>query len=433
MAAELHIGMSLSPTWLSGEAWRRPDSGIEGVYGLDFAADVARRAESAHLDFVFRPDTLHLDRSMIATGPGFGALDPTLLMAALARETTHIGLLTTVSTTFWPPYVVARQLRTLHALSGGRAGWNIVTALDGQRNFGMEAMPEAAARYARAEEFVEVVQKLWASYPAEAVKADRAAGFYADADLVQPAAHRGPCFEVEGPLNLPDPGHGRIPLVQAGASDRGRDFAARVADAIFASAPDREAAASLRADLRARAARQGRDPGAIKVLPGLSLYLAASRAEARDLHAATHARVDRARKLASIREMAGLDLSDWPADRPILSADLPEAPVAPRSRTHAELLRRMILRDSPTPAELLARPEVLASAHWQIIGTVEDAAEEIAQWHRAGAIDGFVALPGGSVDCLHAVLEELVPALAGRGLFRRGYAGRRFLGHLHGA
>ncbi|WP_138466690.1 NtaA/DmoA family FMN-dependent monooxygenase [Poseidonocella sp. HB161398] len=430
MAAQLHIGMSLSPTWLSGEGWRRPDSGVEGLYGADFALDVARRAEAAHLDFVFRPDTLYLDRAMVETGPGFGALDPTLLMAALARETAHIGLLTTVSTTFWPPYVVARQLQSLNWLSGGRAGWNIVTALDGQRNFGMEAMPDAAARYARAEEFVDLVKKLWASYPAEALLADRGTGRYGDAALVQPVSHRGESFAVEGPLNLPDPGYGPMPLVQAGASERGRDFAAAVADAIFASSPDRGVAADLRADLRARAVRQGRAADAIRVLPGLSLYLAGSRAEARDLHAATYARVNRARKLASVREMTGLDLESWPGDRPITAADLPPMPAAPRSRTHAELLRRMILREAPTPDELMTRPEVMASGHWQIVGTPAEAADEIAAWHAAGAIDGVVLLPGGSAGSMHLSLEALVPELAGRGLFRQGYSGRSFRGHL---
>ncbi|VTP91150.1 oxidoreductase [Pseudomonas aeruginosa] len=162
----LHIGMSLAPTWLSGDAWRRPDSNIEGIFGSDFAVDIARRSEAAHLDFVFRPDVSSLPLDVLETGSGFASLDPTVLLAAVARETSRIGLVSTVSTTFYPPYVVARQLQSLHWISNGRAGWNIVTALQGHENFGLDAMPDAEQRYARAAEFTRLVHDLWDSFPA---------------------------------------------------------------------------------------------------------------------------------------------------------------------------------------------------------------------------------------------------------------------------
>ena len=146
----LHIGMSLAPPWLSGDAWRRPDSNIEGIFGSDFAVDIARRSEAAHLDFVFRPDVSSLPLDVLETGSGFASLDPTVLLAAVARETSRIGLVSTVSTTFYPPYVVARQLQSLHWISDGRAGWNIVTALQGHENFGLDAMPDAEQRATRA-------------------------------------------------------------------------------------------------------------------------------------------------------------------------------------------------------------------------------------------------------------------------------------------
>lgn len=153
----LHIGMSLAPTWLSGDAWRRPDSNIEGIFGSDFAVDIARRSEAAHLDFVFRPDVSSLPLDVLETGSGFASLDPTVLLAAVARETSRIGLVSTVSTTFYPPYVVARQLQSLHWISNGRAGWNIVTALQGHENFGLDAMPDAEQRYARAAGAAQVI------------------------------------------------------------------------------------------------------------------------------------------------------------------------------------------------------------------------------------------------------------------------------------
>ncbi|MGI6246259.1 MAG: NtaA/DmoA family FMN-dependent monooxygenase [Pseudochelatococcus sp.] len=428
---KLHIGMSLAPTWLNGDAWRRADSAAEGLFSGDYYVDIAKRAEAVHLDFVFRPDALFLPVEALETGPGFASLDPTVLLAAIARETSHIGLLSTASTAFLPPYVVARQIQSLHWLSNGRAGWNIVTALAGHENFGLEAMPSSEARYERAAEFTEVVRLLWESFPNRALKIDRASGRYADSALVRPVDHAGRHLNVRGPLNLPAFDKVPIPLVQAGASPAGRDFAASVADAVFASTPDRDAALELRQDLRLRAERHGRAAGDIRLLPGLSLYLADTRAQARDLFAATHARTDRAAVLVAIGEALGIDLLRWPVNRPLTMRDLPASPPErPRSRTHAALLRRLVARDAPTLDDLLRRPEGVGSAHWQIVGTVADAVAEIADWAAAGAIDGFIATPGGSVGSMHLALGALVPRLAEAGLFRERYAGATFAGHL---
>ncbi|WP_460273321.1 NtaA/DmoA family FMN-dependent monooxygenase [Celeribacter sp. ULVN23_4] len=427
----LHIGMTLAPTWLSGEGWRRPDSGIEGLLSYDYYIDIARRAEAAKLDFVFRPDVLAVNKALMGQGGGMGGLDPTLLLAAIAHATDRIGLLTTVSTTFYPPYILARMIMSLHWLSKGRAGWNIVTALDGQRNFSLDDMPTPEDRYARAAEVTEIVLKLWASYPRDAILQDRDSGMMVDPELVQPIHHEGVFHRVEGPLGTPNMGGGdyRIPLIQAGASETGRDFAARVADATFASTPDMEAAVELRQDLRRRAKAHGRSEGAVRLMPGLSLYLADTEAEARDLYRATHARADEARKFANILEMTGLDLRDWPKDRRIRTNNLPPPPAKVRSRTHAGLLRRAIERHEPTVGDLLRMPEVMGSAHWQVIGTVGQAVDEVRRWRDAGALDGFILFPGGSVDCMHLCLDALCPALSEAGLLRRDYHGTTFASH----
>ncbi|MCA2376021.1 NtaA/DmoA family FMN-dependent monooxygenase [Agrobacterium genomosp. 3 str. RTP8] len=429
VAAKLHVGMSLAPTWLSGEAWRRADSDISGVFSSDYFVDLAQRAEAAYVDFVFRPDMLFLRTEGLETGGGFASMDPTMLLAAIARETSRVGLLSTVSTTFLPPYVVARQIQSLNWLSNGRAGWNIVTALEGHENFGLKQMPSPQERYERAAEFTQVVRQLWASFPNEALKLDRESGRFADSSLVRPVAHEGLHFSVKGPLNLPAHAS-RIPLVQAGASPEGRDFASSVADAVFASTPDMQAAIELRADLRRRAEGHGRRADEVKLMPGLSIYLASSRKEALELFAETHARANRARAFASIRDMTGLDLSEWPLTRIVTASDLPLPPETPRSRTHANLLRRLIERETLSVADLLQRPEVMGSGHWQIIGTVEDAFETIREWAQASAIDGFVAVPGGSVASMRLVLEQLLPRLGDAGLFRTGYSGHTFADHL---
>lgn len=427
---QLHIGMSLAPTWLSGDGWRHAESNVEGAFGTDFFVDIARRAEAAKLDFVFRPDSLFLNAPIMETSPGFDSLDSTVLMAALARETSHIGLLSTVSTTFMPPYVVARQIMSLHQISNGRAGWNIVTALDGNENFGLADMPSSDERYARAAEFTEVVRKLWQSFPAYALKRDRESGHFADTSLIQPITHQGEYFKVKGPLNLPSYGTVPIPLIQAGASAAGRNFAASVADAVFSATPDMDAAIELRKDLRNHAVMHGRKANDVRLIPGLSLFLAPTRKEAEELFTYTHARTDRARKLVSIKEMTGLDLTDWPEDRPVRAEDLPPAPVKVRSKTHAGLLERLIRREEPVLSDLLRRPEVISAGHWQVIGTVDDAVTNIKRWWEAGAVDGFMTAPGGSSRSMDLALEELMPRLSEAGLLRSEYSGNTFSQHL---
>ncbi|MDO4638007.1 MAG: NtaA/DmoA family FMN-dependent monooxygenase [Lautropia sp.] len=429
--ASLHIGMSLAPTWLAGDAWRGPDSGVEGIFSQAFFLDIARRAEAALADFVFCPDVMALRTDHLSQGAGFASLDPTMLLSALAPQTRHIGLLTTVSTLFFPPYVAARQIQSLNWLSKGRAGWNIVTALEGHGNFGMDSMPSAAERYARAEEFVSVVQQLWQSFPHEALRLDRDSGLFADPAQVRAIDHHGQYLSVQGPLNLPAFGEGRIPFVQAGASPEGRHFAAGVADAVFASTPDREAARRLRHDLRKLAEHQGRQPDAVKLMPGLSLYLAETGSAARQLHADTHGRRDPTRDRKTLHDLLGIDVSDWPLERVVQPDDLPaEGDFVPRSRTHAALLRDLVTREALPLGELLRRPEVMGSAHWQVVGTVDDAIGQIEDWFAHEAIDGFVALPGGSVSSMHRVLDALLPRLSQAGLFRKQYSSSTFIGHL---
>ncbi len=291
-------------------------------------------------------------------------------------------------------------------------------------------MPDADERYARAAEFTELVHQLWGSFPFEALTIDRANGCYADTTQVRPVNHEGTYLKVKGPLNLPAFPGTRIPLIQAGASESGRDFAASVADLVFAPTPDKEAALELRRDLGRRAERHGRSAQAIRLLPGLSLYLADTREQARAVFMQTHGRMNRARKLASIKEMTGLDLADWPLDRPVTRADLPVVAPDASSRTHSSLLRRLIERESLSIDQLLLRPEVISAAHWQVVGTVDDAFEQIADWAASGAIDGFIAAPGGSVESLNLFLDQLMPRLVQAGLFRKGYSGSTFAHHL---
>ncbi|WP_100401901.1 NtaA/DmoA family FMN-dependent monooxygenase [Bacillus sp. FJAT-42315] len=423
---QLCIGLSLTATWRKGKEY----SNVENLYSTDFYVELAKMAEKAKLDFVFRPDTLFLNQKVLDKSPGFGSLDPTLLLTSIACETERIGLVTTASTTFNPPYVVARQLQSLHWISNGRAGWNIVTSIEGAENFGDAPMPSSPERYRKANEFTEVVRKLWASYPHEALTARRTSEQFANKELVSSIDHSGDFFSVKGPLNLPAHSSGEIPLFQAGASDSGRNFAASVADAIFAATPDIISGIELREDLRRRAQERGRHPDAIRVLPGLYFFLAKTRSEARELHRQAHAHLSLAHRYVSVQSILGLDMSGWPLDKRVTSELLPDLNQPVRSRTHADLLRRFIMREEPTVEELLSRPEVVGSAHWVAVGTVEDVVNDIIEWFEAGAMDGFIALPGGSVQSMELFFHELMPLLVEKGLFRSEYTGETLREHL---
>ncbi|MED1918186.1 NtaA/DmoA family FMN-dependent monooxygenase [Bacillus thuringiensis] len=427
---QLCIGLSLNTTWMKGEGWRHPDSDVEKMDSINYYIAVAKMAEEAMLDFLFRADYLYVHPQMIGDSVNFGSPDPTMMFATIARETERIGLVTTISTTFNPPYVVARQLQSLHWLSNGRAGWNIVTSIEGAENFGDGPMPSPEERYAKAMEFTDVVRKLWDSFPQEAIVIDRVSGVFSDRDKISPIHHSGEFFSVKGPLTLPGHPSGSIPFFQAGASDTGRTFASRVADAIFAAMPDIESGVELRRDLRRRAEEQGRSPDAIKVLPGLYFFLADTREEAQELHKVAHANLSTERRLASLKSVLGLDASGFALDQRVTADMLPDANQPVRSRTHAELLRRYITIHQPTVEEVLARPEVVGSAHWVSVGTVEDVLSDILERFEAGAIDGFIALPGGSEKSMVLFFDKLMPKLVERGLFRSEYAGVTLREHL---
>ncbi|MEK3982882.1 NtaA/DmoA family FMN-dependent monooxygenase [Paenibacillus sp. FSL K6-3166] len=427
---QLCIGLSLNATWMKGDGWRHPDSGVEKMGSIEYYIDLAKMAENSKLDFLFRADYLYVSPQMLGDSSNFGSPDPALFFAAIARETKRIGLVTTISTTFNPPYVVARQLQSLHWLSNGRAGWNIVTSIEGADNFSDSPMPSPEERYAKAKEFTDVVCKLWESFPDEAIVIDRQSGMFSDKDKVTAINHSGEFFSVKGPLTLPAHRSGTPPLFQAGASDIGRNFASSVADAIFAAMPDIESGVELRNDLRRRAAEQGRDPDAIRVLPGLYFFLADTREEALELHKAAHANLHLERRHASLKSVLGLDLSGYPLGVQVTADMLPDSNQAVRSRTHAELLRRYIIKNQPTVKEILDRPEVVGSAHWVSVGTVEDVLNDIIERFDAGAMDGFIALPGGSEQSMELFFAKLVPKLVERGLFRSEYTGCTFREHL---
>lgn len=426
----IHIGLSLSHTWLRGHTWRRADSRVEEIFTSDSYVDLAQKAERARLDFVFKPDAVTIDPRGVATWPGFSSLDPMIMIATLARETSRIGLIPTISTTFTPPFTIARQLMSLDQISHGRAGWNAVMSLGGHEQYGLVEMPSSEDRYAMSYEYLDVLQQLWASYPADALIVDREGGRYADPAKIHPIDHVGQHYRVAGPNTLPAYQPGRLPMLQAGASPAGREFAARTADAVFAASPTIEAGIELRDDLRRRAVANGRRADDIRVLPGISFFLAASHDEAQRQYRESLGDWDEARVRATITRLYGVDTAELPLDQPIPAVLLPETLPAPMGPSHAAILRRLVTEERLTIAELGTRPEVTSPGHWTVIGTVSDAVAEISERIDAGSADGLILLPGGSWGSLDLFLDEVIPALVDAGMFRADYTGTTLRDHL---
>lgn len=427
----LCIGLTLSPTWLNGDGWRKDDSKAEQLLSSDYYLELAKKAEASKLDFVFKPDSLFLNKEMINQSPGFSSLDPIVLLTSIVRETEKIGLVATMSTTFSEPFTVARQLQSLNWISKGRIGWNIVTSIEGSGNFGKSSMPSSKERYDRALEFTEVVRKLWESYPNESLTMDRESGQFANKDMISAIHHIGDFYKVEGPLNIPSYCSKSIPFFQAGASNVGRNFASLVADACFAATPDMESAIELRSDLQKRANEHGRKTEAIRVLPGMHFFLGETHEEATLLYKNAHTHLTTEQRFGSVKRILGVDLSHLPLQLKVTTDHIPEVFTNVRSKTHADLLRRIIVKEEPTLQELLLKPEVIGSAHWVIVGTAEEAVAEITKWFEHGALDGFIALPGGSVRSLNLFFEKVVPLLVEKGLFREEYTGSTLREHLN--
>ncbi|PFY11164.1 LLM class flavin-dependent oxidoreductase [Bacillus toyonensis] len=397
--------------------------------GIDEQVELALQAEKAKLDFVFKADYLVAHPDLIARNKENVMLDPTLLFTAIAYATEKIGVVTTASTSFYPPYIFARQLQSLNWISNGRVGWNIVTSIDGAENFGETGMPPSEERYAKAAECTELVRKLWRSHPYEVLKVDNTEVIR---EMVKPIEHSGEYFEVKGPLNIPQHISGEMPLFQAGASEAGRNFAASVADAIFAAMPDIESGIELRQNLRRRAEKHGRKQGDVRVLPGLYFFIGDTYEEALEMHRQAHQHLTMEKRLALLEMVLGLDARGIPLESKIKEDMLPSREQTVRSKTHAELLRNFIIKNEPTVEQILERPEVVGSAHWVAIGTPQDVFQQIMERFEAGALDGFIAIPGGPQKSLDLFFSEVIPLFVKAGVFREEYTGSTLREHLEG-
>ncbi|MEW9871659.1 LLM class flavin-dependent oxidoreductase [Arthrobacter sp. HS15c] len=425
MARQLKLNLFIYPGGHHEAAWRHPKSQPERVLDIRFYQELAQRAEQAKLDAVFFADGPALE-SNVQYATRF-RLEPFTWLSAIAVATERIGLIGTASTTYLEPYNAARLFASLDHLSGGRAGWNIVTtgAERAARNFGLAEHPPHAERYSRADEFVRVVGKLWDSWEDGAVVSDAGTGVFADTSRIHPIVHEGEHFRVEGPLNTPRSPQGRPVYVQAGSSADGKAFAAQHAEAVFTAHQTLQSAQVFYADIKAQASGAGRDPEKFLVLPGISPYLGSTEAEARALRQEFDELTQPEYGLGILRKLLGVDLDGLALDETFPDELLA---AAGREGSRSQLLLDTIRRERLTVRQVLHR-FAGARGHYAVAGTPVQVADEIQRWFENGAADGFNIMPPWLPGGFEAFADEVVPILQSRGLFRTEYTGRTLREH----
>ncbi len=423
---QLHLNANVLASGRHNAAWRQ-QSNPRSVADIEGFLEIARIAERGTFDAVFFADHQALDDS--AGYRPWHSLDPSILLAAMATVTKHVGLIATASTTVDVPFHVARRFASLDHISNGRAAWNFVTSQQDTiaQNFGLNTLPDHAARYRRAEEFVEVVVKLWDSWDDDALVADAKTGRYVDLDRVRAINHVGESFQVRGPLNVPRPPQGRPVLVHAGDSDASRRLGARWADALFTVQRTFEEAQAFYANLKRRAREFGRDPDGLVILPGLYPVVGSTEAEAWTRKNEMDGLLDLDEEREKLAARFSIDPKRLFLDRPF-PADILDNVSAQTNRGFLENLVREARREDLTVRQVLGRNPL--GGHRLIVGTPEQIADDIELWFRNRAADGFNLNMDAYPSGFELFVDHVVPELRRRGIFREHYTGTTLRDHL---
>ena len=419
---QMRLGAFMRPVSIHTAAWRYPGGTPDANFNFAHLKRFAQKLEQGKFDAFFMADHLAvlnkpieaLKRSATVT-----SFDPPTLLPALAVVTERLGLIATASTTFDEPYHVARRFAALDHLSGGRAGWNVVTTSnpDAALNFGLEEHVEHGDRYKRGREFVDVVTGLWDSWADDAFIRDVESGIYFDAEKMRVLNHKGPYFSVRGPLNVARPIQGWPVIVQAGASEAGRQLAAETAEVIFAAPGNLAGGKSFYADVKGRMDVLGRPRDNLKILPGALVIVGDTVDEARAKRAHLDSLVHYESAIASLSIAIGHDATKFDPDGPL--PDIPETNASKSGRERAISLAK---RENLTVRQLAQRFGGYAGLSF--VGTPKTIADEMEQWLVEDGSDGFNImfpyLPAGLED----FVDRVVPELQRRGIFRHEYEGR---------
>lgn len=421
---QLKLGAILQGVGNNTSLWRHPDIQADASTSIEFYTNQAKRSEEAKFDFVFIADGLYINEQSI---PHFlNRFEPLTLLSALATETTHIGLVATVSTSYSEPFTIARQFASLDHISGGRAGWNIVTTpLEGTAlNFGPKVHPKHSERYEIAAEYVEVVKGLWDSWEDDAFVRNKETGQFFDKTKLHTLNHEGKYFSVKGPLNIARSKQGQTVIFQAGASESGRNYAAKYGEAIFTGHETLAQAQAFYADIKTRAASFGRNQDEILILPGISPIIAdtVEEAERKYNEVASLVSIEDALRYLG-RFFDHHDFSQYELDAPF--PDLGDIGLNSFQSIAIQLKQR-------SEKEKLTLRQIalsVATPRSTFLGTPEDVANLIEKWFEEQGADGFIiheSVPNGLIE----FSEKVVPILQARGLFRTEYEHSTLRGNL---
>ncbi|MBX9749379.1 MAG: LLM class flavin-dependent oxidoreductase [Roseococcus sp.] len=422
----MKLGLNLVANGAHSGGWRMPEAHLAAAMDFPLWKRLAQQAEAAKFHFMFWADGIAVrssakDEAQLSYDSRIDVFEPFTIMAALSAVTERMGFIASASTTFNEPYHLARKFASLDHISGGRAGWNVVTSWSEQEalNFGKEALLEHALRYKRAEEFVDVVFGLWDSWEDDAFIRDKASGQYFDPGKLHTPHHRGEHFRVRGPLNVSRPVQGYPVIAQAGSSGPGQELGARRADIIYTMQKSRADAVAFYNSVKGRFATYGRSPESSLVMPGIMPIMGRSMQEARDRAEQLSTLIHPELGLAALIPSFG-DLSLYPLDGPVPP---PLAETNSVKSAHERLARELTGR-SITIRELITQRS--ASGHHVVIGTPASIADEMEDWFLHQGCDGWNILPPFFPAPVEEVFEWLIPELQRRGLFHTEYEGKTF-------
>jgi alkanesulfonate monooxygenase len=411
----------MRPVSLHTGAWRYPGAWPDANFNFQHLKRLIQTLERAKFDAFFMADhlaVLNMPTDSLKRSHTVTSFDPLTLLPALAAVTERIGLVATASTTYDQPYHIARKFSSLDHISGGRAGWNLVTTSnpDAAQNFGLDDHMEHGDRYRRAREFFDVVTGLWDSFADDAFVRDVESGVYFDPDKMHVLNHKGEFLSVRGPLNIARPVQGWPVIVQAGASEAGRQIAAETAECVFTAQPTLAAGQKFYADVKGRMEKVGRNPDYLKILPAAMVLVADSVQEAQDRRAKLDSLVHDASGIASLSIALGHDASKFDPDGPL--SEIPESNASKTSRQNVIDLAK---RTGMTVRQLAQR--LGGYSGLAFVGTAQTIADEMQQWLEQRGSDGFTVnfpyLPAGLDD----FCEKVIPELQRRGIFRTEYQG----------
>lgn len=410
----IRLGLFVQPVGQHVSGWRLTEK-LGDPTDIDWLITIAKKAEAGKFDLFFVGDALAT--SMYRLPSTMARLEPLTMLSALAVNTKRIGLAATASTTFSDPFTMARSFSSLDHISRGRAAWNVVTSFstDVARNFSRNDMPNHAERYARAREFLEVADKLWAGWEEGAVQPNKETGAYFVDDKIQPINHEGEHFQVQGPLNITRSPQGRPVIIEAGSSADGQKLAAETAEVIFTAAASLEEAQTFYRSQKDQVVAAGRNPDHVVIMPGVMPIVGRTREEAKALWKDLNTLVDIENGLRQLSLRFSMDLSQFPLDGPV-----PEVPLGEGNQSRVKLMTDMAKRENLTLRELAA---VAAGSrgHRVIVGTAEDIADDFELWINEGGADGFNIMPAIMSEQLDLFVELVIPELRRRGLFRDDY------------